>query len=220
MNTSTLLLSGVSGVLAIALVWQSRSAATDSDRAAGEIGKFSNDWKQAVFKLDEQSRLAYTLQTQLKLVQEEHLTATNELPKVRAAFSLLQSNHLSAVERAQGVSNRLQWEVLELQEEKVDTQQRLQQLQSRLQDLDQHLARATSQLAQSTRQVDTLSNAWRKAELGWQQAEGRLRDPVVLAAQMAQAQAEAKSRTRHGDERGSGPVRIELLPDGSVKQTP
>ena len=76
MNSSTLLLGSVCGILAVALVWQNRSAATAQETTVGELGKFSNDWKQAVFKLDEQSRLAYTLQTQLKRIQAEHLTVT------------------------------------------------------------------------------------------------------------------------------------------------
>lgn len=220
MNTPTLLLGGVAGILALALVWQNRSAATEQAQTTGELGKFSNDWKQAVFKLDEQSRLAYTLQTQLKLIQAEHLAATNELPKVKAALSLLQSNHLWSADQAHAVSNRLQLHLLELQDERIDSDQRLQQVQRRLQDLDQSLLQATSQLAQIAKQATTFSNSWKQSELAREQTEAQLRDPVVLAAQLARVAEEAKLRVRPGQERGSGRPRLELLSDGSVKQVP
>ena len=50
--------------------------------------------------------------------------------------------------------------------------------------------------------------------------EGQLRDPVVLAAQLARHGEGNKARVRRDTERGTEKLRLELLPDGSVKQVP
>lgn len=220
MKTATLILGGVCGVLVGALFLQHRSASTENSALTSELAKASNDWKQAVFKLDEQGRLAYTLQTQLKLIQQDHLAVTNELPKVKAAFVALESNHLAWVENMRSVSNRLQLEVLELTDERGDHRERMAQLQSRLLSTENQLARLTNEVSQALGKLNAMSNALTVANAAKSQLEEQLRDPVILSSQLARHGEATKDRVRRDADKGSEKFRLELLPDGSVKQIP
>ncbi|MBM3846220.1 MAG: hypothetical protein FJ405_08045, partial [Verrucomicrobia bacterium] len=127
MNPGTLVCGGLSVLLGV-VVWLQRSAANkDAESAAAEILRASNDWSTAVLKLDEQSRLAFTLQTQLKILQEAHLAVTNELPTVKGALSLLNSNHAALNLAAQQASNQSRLMLLELIDEKRDALNRASQ---------------------------------------------------------------------------------------------
>ena len=220
MKPATLLLGGVCGVLVGALFLQHRSASTENSALAGELANTSNEWKQAVFKLDEQGRLAYTLQTQLKLIQQEHLAVTNELPKVKAAFVALESNHLAWVEAMRSVSNRLQLEVLELTDERGDHRERMAQLQRRLLSTENQFAGLTNETAQALLKLNATSNALKAATTAKSQLEEQLRDPVVLSSQLARHGEVSKERVRRDADKGTEKFRLELLPDGSVKQVP
>jgi septal ring factor EnvC (AmiA/AmiB activator) len=220
MNSSTLILGGVCALLVGGLVVQHRSSTAEQTALTNELGKMSNDWKQAVFKLDEQGRLAYTLQTQLKLVQEEHLSVTNELPKVRSALSTLESNHVMLVDRALSVSNRLQFQVMELQDQQGDHRERMTQMQSKLLSAETQVAHLRETAKQVMAQLNAASNALTVADKTKAQLEGQLRDPVVLAAQLNRFGEASKERVRRDVERGTEKLRVELLPDGSVKQIP
>lgn len=220
MNSNTLLLGGLSGLLAVALIWQNRSAATEHAAVSSELVKCSNDWKQAVFKLDEQGRLAYTLQTQLKLVQEEHLAVTNELPKVKASLISLQSNHVALTETSKTVSNQLFLQILELKDERGDFEQQLAQLKTALASTETELQQMSRQISNSVSQTAAVSNAWQRVEVEKARLESQLRDPVLLAAQLARNQEASKGKARAEVDPNAERLRIRLLPDGSVKQVP
>ena len=196
MNSSTLLLGSVCGILAVALVWQNRSAATAQETTVGELGKFSNDWKQATFKLDEQSRLAYTLQTQLKRIQAEHLTVTNELPKLKASMLTLESNHVALADLSRSVSNRLHLEVLELKDERSDFQQRLLQLQTILGSKENEIQNVTRLASNAVAEATVAANAWKRAEGDKARLEAQFRDPVILSALLARSQEATKTKPR------------------------
>ncbi|MBL9168611.1 MAG: hypothetical protein JNN07_12780 [Verrucomicrobiales bacterium] len=220
MNPSTLALGGVCGLLIGALVLQNRSASSEQSALVNELTKVSNDWKQAVVKFDEQGRLAYTLQTQLKLVQEEHLLVTNELPKVKGAFAALESNHLAWVENARAVSNRLRLEVLELTDERGDHHERMTQLKGRLLSTEAQLSGLSNEVQQALAKLNATSNALKLTDTAKTQLEEQLRDPLVLSAQLARHGEANKERGRREADAGTQKLRVELLPDGSVKQIP
>lgn len=220
MNPSTLALGGVCGLLIGALVLQNRSASSEQSALVNELTKVSNDWKQAVVKFDEQGRLAYTLQTQLKLVQEEHLLVTNELPKMKGAFAALESNHLAWVENTRAVSNQLRLEVLELTDERGDHHERMAQLKVRLLSTEAQLSGLSNEVQQALAKLNATSNALKLADTAKTQLEEQLRDPLVLSAQLARHGEANKERVRRETDAGTQKLRVELLPDGSVKQIP
>lgn len=220
MKPSIVALSGFCLVFSGVVVLQHRSASAEQRALVAELNRTSNDWKQAILKLDEQGRLTYTLQTQLKLLQEEHLPATNELPKLKAALANLQSLHEAGTKNARATSNRLQFQILELTDERADRQQRFIQMAQQLRSAESQFERLSNQITTLEVQLKGTTNVLLSVEKEKIALEHQLRDPSFLSAQLERHRAAAKKITSTKAELEQETGRVALLPDGSVKQIP
>lgn len=203
-------------LLGAALAMKSRTASVEQSQASENYRKLSNDWHQAVFKLDEQSRLSYTLQTGLKILTQEHLAATNELSTLRSGLQLLQSNHVALLESSKAGSNQLRLKVLELEDERVDFRQRLTQAELGMREAGHSLAAAKQSLENAIREATARSNRIAQLEAANRTLEARWADPALLRAQWQIRENAAKADTNMAVKAG----RLALQPDGSVRVIP
>ncbi len=203
-------------LLGAALAMKSRTASVGLSEAADSYRKLSNDWHQAVFKLDEQSRLSYTLQTGLKILTQEHLAATNELSTLRSGLQLLQSNHVALLESSKAGSNQLRLKVLEMEDERVDIRQRLAQADLGMKEASQSVAAAKQSLENAIRESTARSNRMTQLEAANRSLEARWADPALLRAQWQFQEKAAKADTNSAVKAG----RLALQPDGSVRVIP
>lgn len=203
-------------LLGAALVLKFRTTSTESTQARESYHKLSNDWHHAVLKLDEQSRLSFTLQTGLKLLNQEHLAATNELSTLRSGVHLLQSNQVALLESCKTGSNQLRLKVLEFEDEQMDFRQRLAQADFAMRQATQSLATAKQSLEIVARGSTEQSNRIKQLEMANRSLEARWADPALLHAQWQIQEKAAKTETNSSTKSG----RLALQPDGSVRIVP
>ncbi len=203
-------------LLGAAFVLKSRTASVGLSEAAENYRKLSNDWHQAVFKLDEQSRLSYTLQTGLKILTQEHLAATNELSALRSGLRLLQSNHIALLESSMASSNQFRLKVLELEDEQADSRQRLAQADLGRREAIHSLAAVKQSLDKAIQERTSRSNRITQLEMAIRTLEARWADPALLRAQWQIQDKAAKADSNSAVKAG----RLALQPDGSVRVIP
>ncbi len=213
MKTSVLIPVVGCVILGAALAMKSRTASVELSEAAVSYQKLSNDWHQAVFKLDEQSRLSYTLQTGLKILTQEHNAATNELPVLRAGVQVLQSNHVALLESSKVSSNRLRLQVLELEDEREDFRQHLAQASLSVKEVSNSLVVLNLSLERAGGEAVARSNRISQLEAASRNLESRWTDPAFLRAQLQLLGRVDRTETNSTVKEG----RLVLQPDGSVR---